>query len=151
MRRDFLKMLGYSSKQAVYDHLLQFSTARELGRWQGETPINEEWHVIEDIYNGKYEVSNYARIRNAETKKIMKQHINNRNVVCLTLMVNSKKRKNLMVKKIVAKVFGILPDTIDFFKFDSDHYIYPKDKNPFNCNPDNLYLNDKYHGKLLWD
>ena len=71
---------------------------------------NEIWRSIESL-NGKYEVSNYARIRNAKTGKILKQFVSRHGYNVLQVRPTPYHPVNIRVHRIVAEAFlGKCPD-----------------------------------------
>ena len=68
----------------------------------------EEWKIIKEFDN--YEVSNLGKIRN-KNKKILKQFINNKGYLQLTLYKNMKKY-TVKVHRLVAKAFISNPNNL---------------------------------------
>lgn len=72
--------------------------------------FQEEWRLVASL-NNRYEVSNTGKIRNAITKKILKNQINKHGYCVLTVRPVPKKQVNIRVHRIVAEVFlGICPE-----------------------------------------
>lgn len=65
--------------------------------------MQEEWRDIAG-YEGLYQVSNYGRVKNAKTGRIMKPKNNGRGYLCLSLHINGK-RKFYNIHRLVANAF----------------------------------------------
>lgn len=68
----------------------------------------ERWAKIEE-YDGDYSVSNYGRIRNNETGKLLKPCIVSNGYLAVTLK-KQRKRKSVRIHRLVAKAFLANPE-----------------------------------------
>ena len=64
----------------------------------------EEWSIIEN-YND-YSISNYGRVKNTKTNKILKPRLNNCGRLCVTLF-DDDGHKEVFIHKSVADAFFI--------------------------------------------
>ena len=71
--------------------------------------MKENWQII-SLYP-KYEASELGRIRNAETKYILKPYLTNRGYNTVGFWVDGKK-KRLSVHRLVAMTFMLNPDNL---------------------------------------
>lgn len=69
----------------------------------------EIWRDIKD-YEGLYQVSNFGRVRNSRTGRLLKQHSNNKGYLQVRLYKNSI-IKTFLVHRLVAMAF---PDLVDW-------------------------------------
>lgn len=70
------------------------------------TTIAEEWRVIEKAIN--YEISNYGRVRNKNTNKILKPTLNS-GYLAISLRINNK-TTTAFAHRLVATTFVVCPD-----------------------------------------
>lgn len=68
-----------------------------------ESMFEEEWRVVRRY--PKYEVSNYGQIRNIKTGRILKQFVNQRGYMILTLRTNNHVQMSVRVHRIVGEAF----------------------------------------------
>ena len=69
-----------------------------------------EWRQIASL-NNRYEASNTGLIRNADTKRVLKNQISKFGYCTLTVYLESNKKINIRVHRIIAEVFlGPCPD-----------------------------------------
>ena len=89
----------------------------------------EIWKIIPST-NGKYEASNYGRIKNAKTQKILKLQENVNGYYCLALHIVPTIQSNVRVHRLVAEAFlGECP---------KGYVVNHKDGNKHNNNITNL-------------
>lgn len=123
--------------------MTQFEDVKYLSeRWFSiRDLLNEKWKDIPK-FEGYYKVSNYGRVKALRLRRMYKpipgerilknsyiKKKNGPNCIMLQLVVNGK-RKNILLKGLVARMF--LPNPNNW------HYVKTKDNNPFNLRVDNL-------------
>lgn len=90
--------------------------------------MEELWKEINDFPN--YEVSNLGRIRNNNSKRVLKEHIINSGYKSINMVGKEGKSKSKTVHRIVAKYFVYKPE--------GKNIVHHKDNNVFNNQADNL-------------
>jgi hypothetical protein len=67
--------------------------------------IAEEWRDIEQ-FKGEYQISNFGRIRNYRTKKVLKNYINPEGYICNSLRHSKEERTHTVrVHRLIAEAF----------------------------------------------
>lgn len=67
--------------------------------------IAEEWRDIEQ-FKGEYQISNFGRIRNYRTKKVLKNYISPEGYICNSLRHSKEKRTHTVrVHRLIAEAF----------------------------------------------
>lgn len=85
-----------------------------------ESMYEEEWRVVARY--PRYEVSNYGRIRNIKTGRILKQFPNEKGYMTLTLSIGIKDVQfSVRVHRIVAEAFCKNPYDCDIEELDVNH------------------------------
>lgn len=77
-----------------------------------DSEIDEEWRDIEET-NGKYEVSNYGKVRNKRTGKIIKPELNHHGYEKVWLNIdNARSDLKRRVNRLVAQAFIPNPENL---------------------------------------
>jgi hypothetical protein len=115
--------------------------------------LEEIWLPIK-YSEGKKEVSNFGRVRNAVTKYVLKSRLNNHGYPCISFCVGNRKYKTFNVHRLVAETF--MPN------YKKSDVVNHKDFDKANNNLDNLewcttrenvlhYFKNKFKGKVCDD
>ena len=95
----------------------------------------EIWKDIKG-YEGLYQVSNYGKVKNVNTNKILKQFLTDK-VYCKVSLSNCGNKKHLRVHRLVADAFIPNPDNLK--------QVNHIDENKQNNNADNLEWCDGFY------
>lgn len=88
------------------------TTKKELRRlMEMEAPKDEIWRVVPELL-GKYEISSYGRLRNAETKYLLTPVQNSKGTLGTTMSINGCK-KWVRIHRLVAEAFLPQPKGCD--------------------------------------
>lgn len=96
--------------------------------------MREYWTYIDNFFNNAYEISNFGRVRNISTHKILKLSVRKDNG-CVTFKGKRKgKQKSIHIAPLVYKYFSQNEPKFNQFK------VYHIDNDKTNCHIDNLIV-----------